>query len=490
MSLYALYGSKILYGSKNQEMKRLIFIMIVLTFSTLLSAQGVFEWSEQQIITDTVSEYSNPFVTAYEGTAWMFYEKHGEFSSVHKMDLNNIVDSVLLLSAANVNYHNLYFAKSGGSFLGHLFYLSDEEGADNLYAAKLFENDSLGTAIKVIPNPGNLDIMDYTIGYDGYIGYTIDSNVYAAELKFYTDSVYTGNVELLDSSSFNAQVAFRTLVWQKMEDDSSHIFISNYEYVQDSGFFIWEEPYYLDSIGNCEYLTLSTTIDYMGGDEFCWVKGDTVVGHSEWWSDELNTISTFSRPNVRQISLVNWYVVVRYPYEEPHYLCFATGEGNSSEIFSSHGEMGGEDSAYVSNNNYPDDNPKVFYGEEAGNGQDYFVYCIWQSHLSSGTALSMAKSIAFIWGSVEENNIADNYLKVSPNPFHNNLLIDVNTYGKKAQLKILNIRGQQIKTVENLSLQPDWQTVSWQVSSNVPKGVYLIVLSTGGNKYVRKVLLQ
>ena len=471
-------------------MKKLTFILIVFAFNTILSAQGVFEWSEQQIITDTVSVYSNPFVTAFEGTAWMFYERNGEFSSIYKMDLNNISGSVLLLSTENVNYHNLYFAKSGGSFLGHLFYLSDEEGADNLYAAKLFENDSLGSAIKVIPNTENLDVMDYTIGYDDYIGYTIDSNVYAGELRYYSDSVYTENVVLLDSSAINAQIAFRTLVWQKMEDDSLHIYISNYEFVPDSGFFMWEEPHYLDSIGNCEYLTTSTTIDYMGGDEFCWVKGDTVLGHSNWWSDELNTISTFSRPDVRQLSMVNWGVVVRYPYEEPHYLCFATGEGNNSEIFSSHGEMGGEDSAYISNNNYPDDNPKVFYGEAIEVGQDYFVYCIWQSHLGSGTALSMAKSIAFIWGSVEENNLTDNYLKVSPNPFHNYLQIEVNTYGKAAQLKILNIQGQQIKTIENISAKQDWQTLSWHTGANLPKGVYLVVLSVGGAEYVKKTVLQ
>jgi hypothetical protein len=228
----------------------------------------------------------------------------------------------------------------------------------------------------------------------------------------------------------------------------------------------------------------------MGGDEFCWVKGDTVLGYSDWWSNELNTINTFSRPNVRQLSMVNWYIAVRYPYEEPHYLCFATGEGNNSEIFSSHGEMGGEDSAYISNNNYPDDNPEVFYGEAAGTGQDYYVYCIWQSHLSTGTALSMAKSIAFIWGSVEENNIADNYLKVSPNPFRNNLQMDVNTYGKAAQLKILNIRGQQIKTFECINPQPDWQTISWQAASNLPKGVYLIVLNMNAREYVKKVVLQ
>jgi len=469
-------------------MKKSLIALSVFFFSTLLPAQDVFKWSDQQIITDTISVYANPFVSSFSETAWVFYEKHENFKSIYKMDLNSLDDSVQLLLMENINYSNPYFQVSGGSFLGHLFYLSDEEGADNLYVAKLFENDSLGTAIKVVENPDNKDVM-YAIAREGYIGYTIDSNIYAAELRFYTDSVFTENVVLLDSSSFNAQIISRTLVWQKIENDSSHIFISNYEFDSDSGFLLWEEPYCVDSVGNSQWLTTSRTIDYMGGDEFCWVKGDTVLGFSNSWYNDLNTINTFSQPNVRQLSMVNWYVMVKYPYEEPHYLCFATGEGNESEIFSSHGEMGWEDSAYISNNNYPDDNPRVFYGESIDSYQEYYVYCIWQSHINNGIALSMAKSIAFIWGSVDENSITDNFLKVSPNPFNDRLNININTHGEIAEVRVLNVQGQQVASYQ-IHSNNDWQTINWHPTTKLPKGVYLVVLIIEGKEYVRKVVLQ
>ena len=50
--------------------------------------------------------------------------------------------------------------------------------------------------------------------------------------------------------------------------------------------------------------------------------------------------------------MINWFIAVDYPYEEPHFTCFTTGTDNDSEIFSSHGEMGWEEGVFITNNNY------------------------------------------------------------------------------------------------------------------------------------------
>lgn len=472
-------------------MKKSALLLSLVLLTSLINAQDYFQWSQPEIITDTNSVYSNPFVIPYGYTSWMFYEKQETKSSILRMDLNNTADIKTLLSSETINYSKPYFKNSWNpSYKGFLFYLSDEEGADNLYAAKYYENDSVGEAFKIIRNPDNSNIIDYSIYTEGYLGYTIDSNVYAAELKFYYDSVYTEKDTLLDNSSFNIIIGNRNAYWQKIESDSSHILFSMYLFNADSARFYWTNPVYVDSIGDSRWLTFSTSVENWGGDEFCWTKNDRVIGvNGNYQYTDTNSISTFSQTDVRHLSMVNWFILVKYPYEEPHYLCFTTGLEDSSEIFSSHGEMGWEEGVFITDNNYPDDNPKVYFGEGVDYAS-YYVYCIWQSHINGKIALSMAKSKAFIGSAIDENYVIDNYLKVSPNPFAENLNISFNTYGQNAEIKIFDVQGRLIKIFEKMKSNNDWQSVVWQPASKISKGAYVVTLSLDGKTYVRKIVKQ
>jgi hypothetical protein len=470
-------------------MKKITLLLTFVLISFFASSQEWFEWTESVFITDTISNYSDPFVVPYNETSWVFYQKNSDKSSIAKMDLNNFSDNVSLLFSENANYFNPYFRYSSHpDYLGFLFYLNDEEGESNLYAVKLFENNDLGAPIKVIGNVENKDVMNYSLTGDGFIGYTIDSNCYVANLRFYSDSVYIENEILLDSSSFNAQVYRNQIYWQKIENDTSHILYSPYLYDSDSSFSYWRSPKYADSVGDSRWLTASTSFDIWWSDEICWVKGDTVIGyHGNNNYGEYNTINTFNKPNVRQLSMVNWDIMVKDPFEIPHYLCFTTGLNNDSEIFCSMGEYGYEDSAYLSNNTYLDDNPKVYFGE-AANQYDYYVYCIWQTHIDGSIALSMSKSKALIGSSVDENSLVDDYLKVSPNPFTERLSISFNNYAKHSSIKIFDVNGQQIDAFENLNLLNDWQSINWQTATDLSNGVYFVVISIEGKKYVRKIV--
>ena len=467
-------------------MKKLASLSILLFLSTFLFAQDYFKWSEPEIITDINSVYANPYLAPYDFTSWIFYEKHGENSSIYKMDVNNSSDNVLLIGSSGNDYKQAYFRYTGNpEFIGHLLYLSDEEGAFNLYAVKLFEDNSLGQVNKVIQNLENKDIMDYSIDGDGYIAFTIDSLVYAAEISFYNDSVFTVRESLLDSSSFNIRVNNRRSFWQRNENDSSLIKNSEYKYVADSGFSVWQTPIYADSIGNNTWLTNSRFIDDWGGDEFCWVKRDSILGIGNYGG--INTINTFSKPNVRQLSMINWFIAVKNPYEEPHYTCFTTGLGDSSEIYSSHGEFGWEEGVYISDNDYPDFNPKVSFGEYI-DWASYYVYCIWQTQIGGNIALSMAKAKAFIGSGIDENIRIDDFLKVSPNPFKEVLKIEFNNHNKVSKVQIFDIQGQEVYSYESLSSLNEWQNISWHPANKVSKGTYFVVLDIEGKKYTRKVV--
>ncbi len=488
-------GFFVTFGTLNSSpMKKLILTFCFLFVIFFLQAQYIFDWSEPQIVTDTNSVYANPFVTVIGNTSLLFYEKHEIASSISRMDLNNLEDNIVLLSSNTFSYTlPVYYSIYNSGSPGRLFYLSDEDGAYNLYAASLFANDSLGEAIKVVPNIGNGNILDYSLNFNGQIAYTIDSMVYAADLKFLSDTVYTENNALLDSASFNIRVMLSIASWQRMEEDSSYIINSHRTY--NNGVHYWDTPFYADSTGDCRWLTSTTLSELTFNSLYCWEKGDTVkgiYGKNYLYLDTI-IINTYSKSNVRQLSIINWYIGEKNLFYDPYYMCFATGLGDSSEIFCSQNNFGNEGGVYISNNNYPDDNPKVFFGNEKESypsGWTMWVYCIWQTHINGNVALSMSKNIADFTYSVNENYDVDNYLKVSPNPFSDKLYISVNTNGETGNIIIFNQNGQQINFFSKLNSGNDWQTINWQTTTHLSKGVYLIVLNINGKEFVRKVILQ
>lgn len=461
-------------------MKKPVLVLSLVLISFLLSAQEYFEWSQPEIITDTNSIYSNPFVSAFDNTSWMFYEKHEDKSSIYKMDLNNIEDNILLLSFETINYKVPYFQLiEDADFLGYLIYLSDEEGADNLYAVKLHEDNSLSSSIKLIQNPDNKDILDYTINFNGSIGYNIDSSIYAAQIIFNSNTVFISNKKLLDSSGYNVQISNVNAFWQRIEMDSSHILTSRYSYNVDSGFYCWQEPTYVDMIGDCRWLSSSKLSNlWHGYNTYCWEKNDTVFGvfGFDIYYDVLLDVS--SKSNIRQLSMINWDTNM----VDLYYLCFVTGVGDDSEIYSS-GNIFVEEGEFITNNNYPDDNPEVFFGELMSGGADvsyYYAYCIWQSHINGKIALSMSRNIVDFVTYIELNPNSNNFIKLSPNPFKNKLSISFNTYGQNAELKIYDINGSQVAGFENINLSNDWQHISWQPTTKASKGIYVVSLQLNG----------
>ena len=474
-------------------MKKLLFVTSLLLICSFLHAQ-YSEWTEPQFITDTNSVYANPYLAVLGDTSWLFYEKQEATSSILKMDINNPEDNSVVFSSGTVSYcYPIFYHSYNSSYKGRIFYLSDEEGSFNIYAVKLLNNDIIGIPVKLIHNTGNKNITDYSLNFNGQIGYTMDSMVFVADLHNQADTIYIDNHSLLDSSSCNIQVSYQIASWQKIENNSSHILDSHL--VFENGNYYWGPKSYADSTGNCQWLTTSREAESMGNSLFCWENSDTVNAIVGLYSPYLDTIiiNTYSKPDVKHMSMISWWIGVSKDFWDPYYLCFTTGLGDSAEIFSSQFTLWSEEGVYITDNNFPDDNPRVFFGEEkVSNSRDWtlWVYCIWQTHINGNPALSMSKNIADFYSSLNEEDVSDNYLKVSPNPFTNRLNIKVNTQDREGSVNIYYQNGQKVATYNTIRSINDWQTLIWQSDVRLSKGIYIVVLKIDDKDFTRKVVLQ
>ncbi len=167
---------------------------------------------------------------------------------------------------------------------------------------------------------------------------------------------------------------------------------------------------------------------------------------------------------------------------------------NSSEIYSSSNTLWGNEGIYLSNNDYPDDHPEIYFGElkslDPGGGRTLWVYCIWQAHINGKTALAMSKNIATFTTSIPERHDIDQFIKVAPNPFHDKLNISVNTNGRKSELAIFSASGKQIAGFTPSASSGDWQTFYGHPLSKIADGVYFIVFTNGDARYEKKVVFS
>ena len=147
----------------------------------------------------------------------------------------------------------------------------------------------------------------------------------------------------------------------------------------------------------------------------------------------------------------------------------------------------------ISNNNHADSYPVLFNGQSF---QYYFnVIDIWQSHINGNSILYMSQiSISYGGDSEEtENNNNGQILKTTPNPFKNELNIEYyrsNNY--KASIDIYSLTGKQIDHINTDNQKGGWNLYIWKPAENgrteLPKGVYFIVLKQGNETIVQKVI--
>lgn len=82
-----------------------------------------------------------------------------------------------------------------------------------------------------------------------------------------------------------------------------------------------------------------------------------------------------------------------------------------------------------------------------------------------------------------------NLTRISPNPFNDNIRIDVNLYATaNTNLRIYDISGKLISTLQNGNLNRGTYSFTWR-NIGYPSGLYFVKLSANHQKQIKKVIL-
>jgi len=96
--------------------------------------------------------------------------------------------------------------------------------------------------------------------------------------------------------------------------------------------------------------------------------------------------------------------------------------------------------------------------------------------------------------STEEVNEFDLSIKTYPNPFVENLTIEIPSEKVSAQaeldIQIFDMRGQLVKQTKDMKLEDSVYTFFWDDLEELESGMYLIRIRVGDNIVFKKVILM
>ncbi|MUU78683.1 Lcl domain-containing protein [Winogradskyella endarachnes] len=162
------------------------------------------------------------------------------------------------------------------------------------------------------------------------------------------------------------------------------------------------------------------------------------------------------------------------PYSDAVYFCFGKAQGlmelpslsGNYQLLDVHGAGAQRNDPKSGNqSDFPD-----YFGPQ---GDVRYVYNFVRAVRSTDVSLS-----------VNEQNF-DNSLKIYPNPSSSEITIDLPENINLLAIEIFNIQGRRIKKITNISESKIIINVS-----DYSKGTYFLKLSTSGNKYVKKIVVD
>ena len=462
-------------------MKKAIIVSIVIFISLSVKSQGYETWSDPVALTDSSSYNSNPEVAVLNSdNAYMFYEKRQNQTGNSEIWWKKISypmsnEQMLIGGYPEADYRNPKVVS--GNFL--IFECNaTNNGNYDILGVKFDENGLVGNTFRLTNTEQDENSFFGTRSLS-ICCWENDGGIYVANIDYVADTLRFTDIETIDTlNCFDPVCTFTSIAWRKTENNESHIYYS----IRPWGEPEWTEPDTIMQTNDNTRLSISRTLDFMGGGNyFCWQS----PGNIYYCEIPLNWVNITS-PDIEGID--NYYeptafdpiITVDY-VNSINALYSFVGETNSIRNIYIVDEMLTGEVVNITNDTLVNKNPTMFAGKIFNFSYD--VYNVWQTEIVGHDVL-FSSMATYLFGGIDENkNIKIN---IFPNPVSKNQNITINSTEniKIHSAQVYSVSG---KLVSETDFEPN--TVKYEIDlGNSLPGVYFIKIQTSKGKTVRKFI--
>lgn len=466
----------------------LAILFTLFLFNFPLIAQYPYSWTEPASLTDSLSNNCNPDIKRiYENgqeKLFMVWEKSTDSLStaIYMKDIAGSNTEIEVLSDPNIHYtHPKIFSfnhySSTYDTLFCLFYETNQSGNQDLYYL-IYTSDGNFSAPQEFFNSGADDhAFDCNSNYE--VVWLSDEEVYYSNynsLLFGFDSP----VSIDEGECFNPKIDYSYYIyWEKKAEDESHIYRSAKE-----GLNLWSAPILVYDSGYAANLNK----DVMEFGLMTWgalIDSSWKVLVSTTWSGD---IFEYDFESDEEIDPAITQFVLGVKTNDDYWECYVTfpNEDNGyNEIFVNPDP--GSNFVNISNSETNNQNPNTFLGEDS-TFDCFYVYDVWESWQNDHWQLVHSKIMMCI-GGIEENELNNNFIQVSPNPYSDELKISYNLKNRSSvKIEILDLNGKLISTLTDESQNEGEHSIDWKSNQGSKPGIYFIRLQNDNQFYSRKII--
>jgi len=486
-------------------MKTIIGILLLLIFTYGGQAQGFWEWSDPEPLTDSLTDNRNAFLfNAYAGgeyTLCMLWEKAYDSLSTEiwwNFWGDGIPPERIMTSIPDVHFTHpkavTYPYSPNGDSTFYIFYETDQVGNNDIYYM-IYRSDGSLTLPEPLANSAQ-DESQLTV-FRRYF-----SDAYPIEMgpmvwirghalwgcsliddggQYFTEEVLIDSAVCANPSygepMFTGDGA--GVLYERTDTSGTYLYKVNY-----LGDGEWGSPeLYYDSL---ESRNPTRTAHY--GDA-CWsVLDDTVwkVAKEDhyFWGDTLIIDSLYKQtpfdPAVlgQVVGVEDWsgfyWIAVTYPADSIDEI-FMTDMGpyEGFENFTSSGTM--------------NRNPKFFNGEDHWLTGCWFDYLVWESYRNGHWQIWASKTVQCA-GSTDENEDSENLVKTYPNPFtYETTLLFTLDARSDVRIEAYDMKGRLVEVITEQSYDQGKHQLRWN-AAGLPEGVYVIRMTIENEVYTSRII--
>ena len=480
-----------------------VFIFLF-SYSQSFSQSGF--WNGPVSLTDSVTNNINPVVMQLnmqnaEYNFYVFWEKSEDTQStaIYYKNFYEENEPHVFIENENVHYKcpqplNMYNNDSDTLF--YVFYISDEQGSDNIYYRLYDQNDFSEPAALTETSGNKSDLICYL---NGSIFWLEQDKVMFVKMNFspfyFEDPIVvdSGNcsspttyqLDFLDAEYLNPVAA-----WIKQENDSSKIILGTYS---DQSKSFTKQVIFTAS--QCRNLSFSTGYDFMKILTWDYFDGNSWrICFYDMDNDDIY-ISDFDRYIPFQPRYYSGYFLVRdlmagmttFIYEAQDHVGVYTsefGEGIWAPLDNYDNVSGATDSV---------NKPRLFTGKmgSCGWGVEFHFINMWEELVNDHWQIKYDTAYICTSGvkENEQNTICKN-LSVTPNPCMDKTVISfLLEQASEIKITVSNMSGKQMSTIVSGKLDAGQHEFVWNGDLYTP-GVYLVRLQSGATVISKKLILS